>query len=46
MQTFFSRENAVPAFIDLDKISVYQKSMNKSMMRTIEGVRSDPMRYI
>ena len=44
--TFFSRENAIPYGLDIDKTETTRKIMNKLFMRCIEQVRNEPKKYI
>lgn len=43
---FFSRENAIPKGLNIDKTETTKKIMNKLFMRCIEQVRAEPKKYI
>ena len=43
---FFSRDNAIPKGLNIDKTETTRKIMNKLFMRCIEQVRSEPKKYI
>ena len=43
---FFSRDNAIPKGLDIDKTETTRKIMNKLFMRCIEQVRAEPKKYI
>jgi len=45
-QTFFSRDNAIPRGLDIDRTETTRKIMNKLFMRCIEQVRNEPKKYI